>query len=476
MSGVDQLRASAATEVARAALGDREAWIVGGAIRDALLGRPVVDLDLAVAGDERDAARAIARSAGGHAFELSSEFGSWRALAPDRTWHVDATRLRADSIEDDLARRDFTVNAMALPLGEAGGAPIDPTGGRADIQSRTLRVASPTALADDPLRILRAARLAAELGFELEPDTARVARESAARAGEPAGERQLAELRQLIGGPDPIRGLALLDELGATAAVLPEVEALKGVIQNPNHHLDAHGHTIEVLRQLLEVERDLDRFAGDSAAEVAELLAEPLADELTRGVALRFGAVLHDIGKPSTRTEHEGGFVSFLGHDQTGAELVSGACARLKASRTLTRHLAALTRHHLHLGFMARDRPLPPRRVYEYLKLTEPVAADVTLLTVADRLSARGGGPTATPEMIEAHLALAREVLPAALTWHRDGPPRVPVSGDELAEAVGIEPAPELGRLLGEIEAAVFAGEVGSRAEAIELARSLLSA
>ncbi|HEX2128007.1 MAG TPA: HDIG domain-containing protein, partial [Solirubrobacterales bacterium] len=365
MSELDELRSSAATEVARRALEGREAWIVGGAVRDALIGRPVVDLDLAVDRDEPGAARAIAKAAGGHAFELSSEFGSWRALSPDRSWHVDVTRLRAEAIEADLAQRDFTANAIALPLHDSGAAPVDPTGGRADIQGRRLRPASPSAFADDPLRILRAARIAAELDFELDPETLAQGRAEAERAAEPAGERQLAELRQLIGGPDPIRGLELLDDLGATPAVLPELEALKGVTQNPNHHLDAHGHTIEVLRQLLEVEADLDRFAGEAAADVAGLMAEPLADEFTRGVALRFGAVLHDVGKPGTRAEHEGGFVSFVGHDRLGAELVREACRRLKASRALTRHLEALTLHHLHLGFMTAERPLPARRLYE---------------------------------------------------------------------------------------------------------------
>jgi putative nucleotidyltransferase with HDIG domain len=469
----DQLRSPAATAIAQSALVGRDAWIVGGAIRDALLDRGVVDLDLAVADDEKGAARAIAQAAGGHAFELSAEFGSWRALAPGHEWHVDVTRLRAESIEADLVLRDFTANAIAVPLVDPDAEPVDPTGGRADIEARLLRAASSSALADDPLRILRAARLAAELGFEVDGDTARLAQAGSDRAGEAAGERQLAELRLLVGGPDPVRGLALLDELGATAAVLPELEALKGVTQNPNHHLDAHGHTIEVLRRLLEVERDLDRFAGESSAEVAQLLAEPLADELTRGVALRFGAILHDIGKPSTRAEREGGFVSFLGHDRVGADLVREACRRLKASRVLTRHLEGLTLHHLHLGFMTHERPLTRRRLYDYLKLCEPVAADVTLLTVADRLSARGGGPTASEEMIEAHLELAREVLPAALAWHRDGPPRVPVAGDELAAAVGIEPGPELGRLLGEIEAGVFTGEVASRDDAVALANRL---
>jgi hypothetical protein len=122
---------------------------------------------------------------------------------------------------------------------------------------------------------------------------------------------------------------------------------------------------------------------------------------------------------------------------------------------------------------MTHERPLSRRRLYEYLKTCDPVAADVTLLTVADRLSARGGGPTASEEMIEAHLELAREVLPAALDWHRDGPPRVPIAGDELATAVGIEPGPELGRLLGEVEAAVFTGEVSTPEQAITYANRL---
>ncbi len=330
----------------------------------------------------------------------------------------------------------------------------------ADLDARLLRAVSERSFEADPLRILRAARLGAELGFDVDPHTAGLARAASGRAGEPAGERQFAELRLLVAGPDPLGGLRLLDELGGTAGVLPELERLRGVEQNPNHHLDVHGHTLEVLANLLEVEGDLERFAGDVAADVRALLAEPLADELNRGEALRFAAILHDSGKPATRQEHEGGFVSFVGHDREGALIVRQACSRLKTSRALSRHLEALTLHHLHLGFMSHERPLPRRRLYDYLRLTAPVAADVTLLTVADRLAARGSGPTATSEMIEAHLELARSVLPEAVAWHRDGPPRSPISGDELAERLGIEPGPELGRLLAEIEAGVFTGDV----------------
>jgi putative nucleotidyltransferase with HDIG domain len=446
------------------------AWIAGGAVRDAVAGRAVADLDLAVAGDPRSAAKAVAGEGGGHAFELSSEFATWRAVAGDHSWQIDVTALRGETIEADLAARDFTIGAVAVPLG--GGDPIDPHGGLADLERRLLRVVGDRSFADDPLRLLRAARLAAELELELEPTTAELARSEAQRASEPAGERQLAELRQLVGGPDPLRGLAFLDELGLTPVVLPELEALRGVGQGPNHHLDVYDHTLAVLEQTLLVEADLGRFAGEREAEARALLAEPFADEMSRGTALRFGALLHDIGKPSTRGERVG-YVTFIGHDRAGAAMVAELCERLRASRALNRHLQALTLQHLRLGFLVHEAPLPPRRVHEYLRTTEPVTADVTLLTVADRLAARGSGPLAAEEAVQAHLDLARELLAAALDWRRDGPPEPLLRGDELAAELGIDEGPELGELLAELEAAQYAGEVTTREEAVHLLRRL---
>jgi poly(A) polymerase len=463
----DRLAAASLVAAVRAILGDGEVWMVGGAVRDAALGREVADLDLVTA-DPHVAAKAIAAGLGEHAFELSAEFGTWRVAAPGRGWQVDVTALRGGGIAADLAERDFTIGAIAVPL--AGGDPIDPFGGLADLERGVLRAVGEHSFEADPLRLLRAARLAAELGLELEPDTAELARTGSARAADPAGERQLTELRQLVGGPDPLRGLALLDELALTAIVLPELDALRGVEQGPNHHLDVHGHTLAVLEHTLEVEGDLPRYAGERAEEVAELLAEPLADEMTRGTALRFGALFHDIGKPATRAERDG-FVGFRGHDGEGAEIVGRICSRLRASRRLTQHLRGLTQHHLRLGFLIPEAPLPPRRVHEYLRATEPVAADVTLLTIADRLSARGAGPLAAPEMVEAHLALARQMIGAALDWRRDGPPAPLLRGDELAAELGIPQGPERGALMAELEAAQYAGEVADRATAIEHAR-----
>ena len=468
------LAAAPAVRACREALGAAEGtWIVGGAIRDAALGREVKDLDLAVTGDERQAAREIGRVAGGPVFMLSEEFASWRALAADGAWHVDVTRLRGDGIEADLALRDFTVNAIAVPLADPAAQPVDPHDGLADLEERVLRAVSARSFADDPLRILRAARIAAGLALEVDQETAALARAEAGRAAEPAGERQFAELRLLLTGAEPVRGLQLLDDLAATPALLPELEALRGVEQNPYHHLDVHGHTIEVLARLIEVEADLEAFVGPTATDVRALLAEPFADELTRGGALRFAALFHDLGKPETRAVGEGGRVLFIGHDRAGVRLVRELCSRLRASRRLADYLANLTLNHLRLGFLVHERPLSRRHVYDYLLATEPDPVDVTMLTVADRLATQG--ERTRQEAVDAHLELARAMIAEALAWRRSGPPRSPIRGDELASELGIEPGPELGRLLGEIETAVFAGEVSTRDEAVDLARRIRS-
>jgi putative nucleotidyltransferase with HDIG domain len=469
----EALAAAPSIAAARTALEEhpRPVWIVGGAIRDALLGEGVADADLAIErGEEERAARAIARVAGGSAFPLSEEHATWRAVTPTNDWHVDVGGLRATAIEDDLRGRDFTVNAIAVPL--AGGETVDPTGGIADAEARILRAASERSFEEDPLRLLRAARLGAGLGLTLEARTIDLARQHAAHAADPAGERQFAELRGIVAGGDPLTGIRLMEELSLTPVVLPELEALRGVVQNPNHHLDVLGHTLAVLEEWLGIEADVPAFAGEIAGEVEEFLAAPLADALTRRDALRFGALFHDLGKPETRDEGSS-YVTFIGHDEVGARIIASICRRLRTSRALSAHLQGLAQHHLRLGFLVHQSPLSRRAVYDYLAATEPVAADVTLLTVADRLAARGEGPLASPEMVQAHVDLAREMLRDALAWHRDGPPTPPLNGDELADELGLAPGPELGRVLEELRAEAYAGEITSRSQALERARQL---
>ncbi len=461
---------SEALDAIRGALRDERAWLVGGAVRDRLLGRDVDDHDVVIDGDVRVAARHLALEIGGPAFELSDRFGAWRVIGPGRGWHADLTPLRHATIEQDLAQRDFTVNAIAEPL--LGGALIDPHAGAADLAERRLRMVGPEAFEADPLRSLRLARLACELGLAPEPETLAAARVAGPQVVGIAQERVFAELRRIVVSDTAVRGLELMDDVAVTNAVLPELDDLRGVEQTPYHHRDVHGHTLEVLQATIDLERDPSAVLGDDvAAPVAALLAEPLADELTRGGALRFGALLHDIAKPATRTDFGGGRVGFPGHDELGAAMARDALARLRTSERLRAHVAALTRHHLRLGFLVHSRPLSRRDVYRYLRACEPVEVDVTLLTVADRLATRG---RKAEQAIAGHMDLAREILGEALAW-RAAPKQMPlVRGDELAAALGIAAGPRLAPLLDAIAEARFAGEVATHEDAVALARGLL--
>ena len=448
--------------------GPADAWLVGGIVRDALLGRSLGDVDLVVAGDPEPAARAVARAVGGPVFPLSEEFGAWRAIDRRRGFSCDVSPLQGARIEDDLRRRDFTVNAVAVPL--QGGSPIDPAGGIEDLMRGILRVQGAAAYAEDPLRALRLVRLHAELGLAPDTETERLTASAAPRLTEPSQERVFAELRRLLLAPGVLAALELAERLGVLAAVLPEVAALRGVEQSRFHHLDVYEHTLEVLRQVVELEGRLDELFGELAAPLRELLDEPLADELTRLQALRFAALFHDVAKPATRGIRPDGRVTFIGHDSIGAEVVDRIFRRLHTSHRLRRFVRELTRHHLVLGFLVRERPLAPGTVYAYLRQCAPVEVEVTVLSCADRLATRGAKAETA---IGAHLELARELMGPALEWRAAGPPKPPLRGDDLAAELAIEPGPELGALLARLEEAAYTGEAVTREEALALARRL---
>lgn len=438
-------------------------------MRDRMLERPIADLDLVVEGDVHAAARKLARAIRGPAFELSEQFGAWRVMSADRTWQADLSPLRGGTIQDDLALRDFTINAMAQPL--AGGERIDPHGGAADLQARRMRAVSPQAFADDPLRALRLVRIAAELELETEHETAALARAQAPRVAAVAQERVFAELKRILAVDGVVAALGQMDAIAVTDAILPELAELRGVQQNRYHHADVHDHTVEVLEQVVALQRDPAAVLGERhAVAVRALLAEPLADDLDRAIALRIGALLHDAAKPATLGHRDDGTPTFFGHDRAGAELARRVLARLCASERLKSHVAALVRHHLRLGFLVHAQPLSRRALYGYLKGCEDVGVDVTVLSVADRLATRG---RKAERAIAKHLDLAREVLPAALQWRAAGRREPLVRGDALARALGLDEGPQLGRLLAAIDEARYAGEVGSAEDAVALAASL---
>ena len=295
---------------------DAPAWLVGGAVRD-VLGRETPDeLDLAVPAGALAWGRRLADRLHSTFIILDEARGVCRLAGPVQ---IDLADFRAPTIERDLGARDFTVNALAVPLRAlaAGGhvRVTDPGGGLADLAARRVRLCAPGALADDPVRILRAVRLASRPRWQLDAGVAPAARAAAPALAGVAAERVRDELGAMLEGHQTGQGLRLLDGLGALAVLLPESQAMRATAQPEPHQFDVWEHS---LRTVEGADAVLAAPAADFAPELLAHLDEDLGDGLTRRATLKLAALLHDVAKPETRTESEGR-VRFIGHDVIGA-------------------------------------------------------------------------------------------------------------------------------------------------------------
>jgi poly(A) polymerase len=451
-----------ARETINAALG-RDAgdlWLVGGSVRDALLGRSLGDWDLVVAGDPEAPARALARRLDAPVFPLSERHGAWRITTSEREIDVQGA---PEGIEADLARRDFTVNAIALRL-EDGTVRSVPDA-LVDLDECRLRLVADDGFRDDPLRLLRLVRLATQLDFVVDPATSAVARRDAGLAAEPAGERIRSELEAMLRARDPVDAFRELEELGLLAVVLPEVAGLRGVRQNGYHHLDVLDHTLQVLDAAADIGAHPDGVFGASGVRIARALGEPLDGASDVALAVRWAALLHDIAKPETRAERPNGEAGFPGHAALGAEQADRLLERLRAGGALRRCVAGLVREHLRLGFLVAADPPSARDIHRYRVATAPWEEAALVLSVADRLATRG--LRARQRWIRRHQEAACTV--AAALAEPIPPPLL--RGDDLARELGIAPGPRIGELLGAIAEEQAAGNLTTAADALAYAR-----
>jgi tRNA nucleotidyltransferase/poly(A) polymerase len=428
-------------------------------VRDLLMGRPVVDIDLVVERDPAAVAREIARSGGGAPFPLSERHGAWRVVRGDGHT-VDVAAMRG-SLEDDLRLRDFTINAIARRLG--GDELIDPTGGRADVEARLLRAISPAVFDDDPLRLLRLARIAHELGMQIEPGTDALARERAELANRPSGERTFMELRRLLAAPDPADGIRLVDRLGVLDVIVPELTACKGLEQTRHHALDVFEHTLMVVDAVADVAAHPSHYLPRHEQLVSAAMAEDVGDEAAAWLGLRFAALFHDIAKPLTLTRSQGR-VGFPDHDRRGAELTRTVLNRWKPSGLFADFCSRMVRRHLTLGFSSRA-PLDRRAAFRYRRVTHPWEVASVVLSLGDRLSTRGAGSKLRHLRSHSEGASAMLDMLAVLDAEAQEPL---LRGDEIAELSGAR-----GRRIGELVAALAeeqaAGTVTTREEAVDL-------
>jgi tRNA nucleotidyltransferase/poly(A) polymerase len=455
------------TAAARSALGAGEAgWLVGGCLRDELLGVPVRDVDIVVDGAAEPFSRRLADRLGGAVFASSDVFGTWRLVLGDM--HVDVAPLKSEAgtpviaapdpatrgtrLEADLRARDFTVDAMARPLD--GDELVDPLSGLDDLAARRLRLCAPSALDDDPLRVVRLTRLAR--GFDLLPDAAATAAALRAAAGLAAvsGERLRDELSAVLATGDAAAAFRDLAVWGALAVILPELDGLRGVEQNPYHHLDVFEHTLEALTYVRGV---VEQLGG-----VGHLM--PPSDAGLAGVAplvpVSWAVLLHDIGKPAARRVDEEGRVLFWHHDEIGRGMSAAIAARLRMSNRFTACLGTLIRQHLRLGFLVREQPLTRRALARYRRDVDPWVFESVVVSLCDRLATRGE-KTSLASMAR-HDRVARSVWTAV----SKAPAPQMLSGDEVMELLGLQPGIAVGQALDALEEEVEAGEIATAQEA----------
>ena len=482
-------------QVVRRLAGERDVrvWPVGGAVRDALLERPVHDWDFAVDRDALGLARAVADELDGAYFPLDTERGTGRAIAQDAQGariELDFATLRGGDLNTDLLARDFTINALALAQ---AGKLVDPTGGQADLEAGRIRATSERVFQDDPVRLLRAVRMEAALGFEIEPQTAHWLHRDAALIARPAAERVQDEFVRVLAGRHAVLSLQRLDEFGLLAHIVPELEPLKNVSQSPPHRFDVWRHTLMTVDTLegviaaatgREVENpaltdappaawdNVTRALGQFARKLTAHLAVTVSGGRERAVLLKLAALLHDVGKPQTWSQDEDGRIHFYNHEPIGAQMAAARMEKLRFSRDEIERVRTIVGQHLRPAHLSRAEKITRRAIYRYFRATSCGGVDVALLSLADHLATWG------PNLQQHRWSRRLEVAETLLTHYFDrreetvSPPPL-VTGHDLMAELGLSPGPEIGRLLEALREARAAGEIGTRDEALSLAAQL---
>jgi len=449
---------------------DLPVYIVGGAVRDGLLGRPLGDVDL-VCRDPAGLARHLARSEDTAAvpFLKRPAMPCYRVLDRRHPHHyVDITGIQGGSLHADLRRRDFTINAMALPLDRDGntGDLIDPLDGRTDLATGLVRATGPGVFKADPIRILRGVRLAAVLGFTVDGTTRAHMQAASSLTAAAAGERLRVELERILSCSDAGDHVRLLDDVGVLSALFADIATMQGCLQNAYHHLDVWTHSLAVLDGCDTLLSDLTALCGKHKARVDRWLAAG-----GRHWLLKFAALFHDIGKPAARRRDvPGGPFHFRGHDRLGSEKIKAVCERLKLAGRERAFVQALVAEHMNVLFLSRTEVRPRTLMRWFRRHGEDMLAMI-LLSLADMEATRG--PLAKASARRQHRQWAARTISA---YYDHLQPRISaqplINGNDLLD-MGLLPGPAVGRILAAVREAQDEGWVTDRDQALALARRL---
>ncbi len=468
-------------------------WLVGGAVRDLLLKRPVHDWDFAVDREAMTLARRVGDVLGGAYFPLDEERDTARVVLPREgkpRVNVDFARLRGDGLVVDLRARDFTINAMAV---DESKRLIDPLGGEDDLTAERIRAVGEDVFLRDPVRLLRAARLETELGFQIDPATETWIRRDASLLTQPAEERQRDEF---------IRGLAVcggshfvrrLRDLALLIHLVPELGPLDRVAQSYPHRFDVWRHTLGVmdaLAQLLAIltERreehvavgwtdipvgvwgDVARRVGHFADDIRHHLAVEVSASCDRALLLKLAALFHDVGKLGTGSEDEEGRLRFFSHEVEGERIAAARLRKLRFSRDEVERVRRIVREHLRPAHLSREVTVTRRAIYRYFRDTQDAGVEVVLLSLADHLAT--WGPNLQDDRWVRRLEVAELLLHHYFERREQTvAPELPVDGHDLMRELDLKSGPKIGEMLDLLREAKAAGEIETREQALALAK-----
>jgi poly(A) polymerase len=472
---------------------DQPIHLVGGAVRDMLLGRLPADLDFASPSNCIPLARKVADSLHADFIVLDEQRDTGRVIVKDqegiRTF-LDFAAYRGLTLQDDLRGRDFTINALAYDL--LAGTIMDPLEGAQDIRSKFIRACSATSFSDDPVRILRAVRLAAGFGFRIEKETRELMKRSAESLPQGSPERLRDELFKILDGLKPDASLRALEMLGVLPYFLPELVPMKGLDQSWPHVYDVWSHTLSVLGYLEDILAAL--HSGYTAEQTNDMLiglltlrlgryrqqfAHHFASSLNMDRSLKsllfFAALFHDVSKADTKSVEEDSRIRFFDHEIKGAIATEARARIFNLSNDEIDRLKKIIRNHMWFHFHASryqgEKKEPSRKaIYRFFRDSGEAGVDLILLALAD---VRGTwGNTLKQETWLAYLDLARILLenywekPEEIVY----PPRL-VDGHDLMNELGLKPGPFVGQLLEAIRENQAAGKIENRNQALSFAR-----
>ncbi len=445
---------------------DNEIYVVGGTVRDFLMGKISYDRDLIVVDeDAKSFSQKVAEFFDGVFIPLDEENKIYRIVLKDKKNFLDITNPIGGNLEEDIMRRDITINAVAVNI-KTGEIPSFCEFGIQDIQNKIIREIKEENFTDDPLRMLRVYRFYANLGFEISPELLNITKKHASLINKPAKERIEYELMKLFDGEFAAQALLKMDESEILEIIFPFVKELKQVPPNLHHHLDLFNHSIETVNQV-------QKFYEISPKEVQEHLKKVDFGGFSRLAHLKLAALMHDIGKFSTWTiETDTGRHRFIKHEDVGAKLAIPILKKMCFSNKQIDYISYIIKKHMYPTAVVSAPELNDKVMMRYVRKSADNAIDTIIIAKADRVSAQG--PEITKELVVENITLLDKLLQFYLNTKETlaSLPKL-LDGREVMSILNINPSPILGKILNELHEAQISGDILTKDDAVRFIKSI---